>query len=40
MKIYKVYLFGNIIFETEDILSAQIYKSTFSKKLIKYIEIK
>jgi hypothetical protein len=40
MKIYKLYLFGDIIYKTKDILLALAYKETYKKELQKYIIIK
>ena len=40
MKTYKVYLFGDIIYKTKDILSALAYKETYKKEIAKYIIIK
>ena len=40
MKVYKLYLFGDIIYTTKDILTAYAYKETYKKELAKYIIIK
>jgi hypothetical protein len=39
-KIYKLYLFGDLIYKSNDLLIIQSYKNTFKEELKKYLIIK
>ena len=39
-KIYKLYFFGDLIFQSNDLLIIQFYKNTFKEELKKYLIIK
>ena len=39
-KIYKIYLFGDLVFKSNNILIIEAYKNTFKEDLKKYIIIK
>ncbi len=39
-KIYKLYLFGDCIFSSTELLTVEAYKNTLKENLIKYTKIK